>query len=32
MEKHGIGKNAMDEKAILLKAEKKLKDWRADNL
>ncbi len=31
MEKHGIGKNAMEEKANLLKVQKKLKDWRIDN-
>jgi len=31
MEKHGIGKSAMDEKSNLVKSEKKLKDWRIEN-
>ncbi len=31
MEKHGIGKSAMEEKANLVKSEKKLKDWKAEN-
>ncbi len=28
MEKHGIGKSAMQEKATLLKQQKQLEDWR----
>ncbi len=30
MEKHGIGQSAIQEKAILTKQEKQLKDWDAD--